>query len=204
MAVRPTEHGTAGSRLYGHGGEGGWQWASSCAALVIGRCGAQVEATTTVRWCGLARRACCGGAVVGEHTAAVRAAAAVERKASGRREGGVQEPQRSWSRSGCVICFIICGDWRGADRNNSFWTSGPPTGALGADGRMTPSITDYQNKIETRLISPIYLINFVDRNLFQPTCFRTSSLLVWRLTFEINIMQLTWAPFHLSEKVFPF
>jgi hypothetical protein len=58
-----------------------------------------LEATAAVGWCGHARRARRGGAVVGEH------AAAVERKASGRRgrEGGVREPWRSRSRSPVVV-----------------------------------------------------------------------------------------------------
>jgi hypothetical protein len=51
--------------------------------------------------------------------------------------------------------FLICGDWRrakGVDRKGlldvgskwietGFWTSDPPTGASGVDGRLTPSIT---------------------------------------------------------------
>jgi hypothetical protein len=50
-----------------------------------------VEATAAVAWCGLARRARCGGAGV----------ATVEMKAGRHgREGGVREPRRSrsWSR----------------------------------------------------------------------------------------------------------
>jgi hypothetical protein len=45
-----------------------------------------MEATSTVRWCGLARRARHDGAVVGEHVAAV-----VEKKAGGRRAGTAAE-----------------------------------------------------------------------------------------------------------------
>ena len=63
--------------------------------------------------------------------------AAVERNAGGRRsrEGGVREPRQSRSRSGVAVMhefFLICDDRRGAeraDRNDNFWTSGPPTGA---------------------------------------------------------------------------
>jgi hypothetical protein len=110
MAVRRAEHSIAGSRLCDCGGEGGWQWAGSCAALGDRTWRQQQQS---------------GGAVsYGEDVTAVRYrehAAAVERKAGGRRgrEGGVREPRLSRSRSGCVI-FLICGDWRradGADRN---------------------------------------------------------------------------------------
>jgi hypothetical protein len=104
-----------------------------------------VEATVIVGWCSLAYRARCGGVVVGEHAARGAGAGAVERKAGGRRgrEGGMCEPRQSRSRNGCVI-FFICGGRRGpeeADRNDSLLTSGPATGAYGADGLLTPSIT---------------------------------------------------------------
>jgi hypothetical protein len=95
MAARRAEHGTAESRLCGRGGEGGWQWPGGCAvpgdrayAVPV------VEATTAVAWCGLARRACCGGAGV----------AMVEMKAGRHgREGGVREPRWSRSWSGVMV-----------------------------------------------------------------------------------------------------
>jgi hypothetical protein len=56
MVVRQAKHGTTGSRLCDHGGEGGWQWVSACAAPV-GRAHTvpTVEAIAAVGWCGLAR-----------------------------------------------------------------------------------------------------------------------------------------------------
>jgi hypothetical protein len=72
-----------------------------------------VKAIATVGWCGLAQQACHGGAVVGEHTAAVQA----RRRCRGRPAGGVREPRRSQSRSGVVIMrefFLIRVDRRGA------------------------------------------------------------------------------------------
>jgi hypothetical protein len=85
--------------------------------------------------------------VVGEHVAAVRARATVERKAGRRhgREGGMREPWRSRSRSGCVIFFKSTVTGRraeGACRNDIFWTSGSPIGVSGADGRLTPNLVD--------------------------------------------------------------
>jgi hypothetical protein len=92
MAVRRAKHGTAGSRLCGRAGQGGWQRTGGCAspgdrAYTV----PTVEATTIVGWCRLAWRARRGGTVVGEHATRGAVAAAVERKAGGRRgrEGGV-------------------------------------------------------------------------------------------------------------------
>jgi hypothetical protein len=71
MAVRRAKHGTMGSWFCNRGEEGGWQWAGGYAALGD-RVHAMpaVEVTTAVEWCGLARRARPGGAVVGEHAVA--------------------------------------------------------------------------------------------------------------------------------------
>ena len=90
MTVRLAEHGIAGSRLCGRGGEGGWQRAGSYApppgdrALVV----PTVEAIATVGWCCLARRAHRGGVVMGEHAAAVWA----QRRWRERRAGAMAKP----------------------------------------------------------------------------------------------------------------
>jgi hypothetical protein len=106
MTVKQAEHDTAGSRLYGHGGEGRWQQAGDC--MAPGDRGARgarrggdsnsrvvhPRAASTPQRCGR------GGAHRGG-----AGAAAIERKADERRgrEEGVQEPQWSRSQSRCVI-----------------------------------------------------------------------------------------------------